>query len=151
MAEEQAGFTFVDKRKVVSGEQSSTAETETSAGSESPAIDSQAVADSSSASEYAGEDSTDAEAPDVYMMLQYCVQLLSAEAWQKMGLIADPRTGSVVTDLAQAKIAIDVVGDLIGRLETAPEDAVSIAEQRELKNVLNNLRLNYVNQKSNTA
>jgi hypothetical protein len=146
MAEDEAGFTFVDKRKVVAEDQASGVAVET------PEAANSADATSDTADSFddnvAESDVDGGLTPDVYMLLQYCVQLLAADAWQKMGLIANPQTGQVVTDLAQAKVAIDSVGDLIGRLESAPQTAVPESERRELRNVLNNLRLNYVNQRS---
>lgn len=155
MAEEEAGFTFVDKRKVVGEGQVSSAENETPVSAsqtvESVSDDASALYDDTAddlSDGIEGDGIADGEAPNVYMLLQYCVQLLAADSWQKMGLIANPQTGVVVTDLAQAKVAIDAVTDLVGRLESAPADAVSDAERRELKNLLNNLRLNYVNQRS---
>jgi len=128
MPEEEASFTFVDKRHAV-------AEPE-------PVIEEPVV-------EEQGEEAFDGGAarPDVYGLLGYCLSLLSAEAWHKLGLLADPQTGQAQADLPQAKVAIDAVGDLAARLEAAPEASVPASMRRELKTLLNDLRLNYVAQR----
>ncbi len=150
MAEDEAGFTFVDKRKVVAEDDAGDV-TVDEAPIESPSPESRTDASPSDAEQDGDEpdaDTISGEAPDVYMLLQYCTKLLAADAWQKMGLLADPRTGEAKADLSQAKVAIDAVGDLIARIETASETVVSAVERRELRNLLNDLRLNYVNQRS---
>lgn len=132
MSEEEAGFTFVDKRRVQSEEPVETAKLveETV-----PEID-------------AAE--TDAP-PSIYDLIGYCISLLSSQAWQKLGLLADPQTGEAKPDFAEAKVAIDTVGDLAARLESAPEDVISAEMRRELKTLLNDLRLNYVSQRGPSA
>ena len=90
------------------------------------------------------EDAGAGPAPDIYGVLGYCISVLATEAWQKLGLIANPQTGEDVMDLDQAKVAIDAVGDLAARLEAAPEEAVPATLRRDLKTLLNDLRLNYV-------
>ena len=120
MSEEQEGFTFIDKRSVQSEETEETVE-------ELPA-------------DIIGE------AGEVYGLIGYCISLLSSVAWQKMGLIANPQTGEAKADLAQAKVAVDAVGDLSAYLEAAPEDALPAEMRRELRTLMNDLRLNYVSQ-----
>jgi hypothetical protein len=150
MAEDEAGFTFVDKRKVVGADEAGeVAVEEPSATISSPESDDSVLSpDGEQYEDEYADDPMAGEGPDIYMLLQYCTKLLAADAWQKMGLLADPRTGEAKADLPQAKVAIDAVGDLIGRLETAPDMAVPAAERRDLRNLLNDLRLNYVNQRS---
>ena len=40
-------------------------------------------------------------------MIGYCINLLASQAWQKLGLLADPQTGEAQPDLDEAKLAID--------------------------------------------
>ena len=97
-------------------------------------------------------DGSDAEteqgAPDVYSIVQYSLQMLISSAWYKLGLLADPSTGEVATDLVQAKFAIDVVGDIAVRLEMANHSSMPPEAIKELKRVVNDLRLNYVSKQT---
>lgn len=135
MAEEEQGHTFVDKRRA----QAETAEAEAPPIVEaSPDLDEPLYDDGDEA------EGGDGEAPDVYALLGYCVSLLSAQAWQCLGLLADPQTGETQPDLAQAKVAIDAVGDLAAHLEAAPREAVPENLRRDLRTLVNDLRLNFV-------
>ena len=67
---------------------------------------------------------------------------LQTRALVHMGLIPNPATRLVATDLSQARLAIDSVAALIEQLSpSAPP-----AEREELQKVLTNLRLNFVQQ-----
>ena len=142
MAEEESGFTFVDRRHV---QASDTPEPDTA----EPSVP--LTAEDALAADAASSASEDAEAPDIYGVLGYCISLLATEAWQKLGLLADPQSGEATMDLAQAKVAIDAVGDLAARLDSAPEEAVPASLRRDLKTLLNDLRLNYVSRRGDTA
>ena len=131
MAEEDAGFTFVDKRRVAAD-----------AAEDMPQSEPEPSTPDA--------DSTDT-APDVYGVIGYCLSLLATEAWHKLGLLADPNTGEAVADLTQAKVAIDAVSDLAARLEAAPTEAVPEMLRRDLRTLLNDLRLNYVAQRGDNA
>jgi hypothetical protein len=130
MSEEEAGFTFVDKRR---------AKAEAPAAAE--AVEAVLEPDTETA-----EANGTSEAPSIYDLIGYCISLLSSQAWQKLGLLANPQTGEAKPDLLEAKIAIDTVGDLAVRLEAAPESAISTEMRRDLRTLLNDLRLNYVSQ-----
>ncbi len=148
MAEEETGFTFVDKRRaapeapvaaqvpVVDAPQSAEAQQET------------AVQESDFGQDGLGGDDPGADPgpPSTYDLIGYCLNLMAQQAWQKLGLLADPQTGEAKPDLAEAKVAIDTVGDLAGRLETAPETIIPADFRRDLRTLLNDLRLNYVSQ-----
>lgn len=84
--------------------------------------------------------------PDVRVadILQMGVQLLSEKAWVSLGLVASPATGKVEQDLREARRAIDAAADLIRHLEA---DA-SPVEKRELQNLLQDLRINFLRQSS---
>ncbi|MBV9850922.1 MAG: DUF1844 domain-containing protein [Armatimonadetes bacterium] len=136
MAEEESGFTFVDKRRVQDAEEPPAAE--------QPMPDVAPDAPEEEAPEAEGS-------PDIYGVLGYCVSLLATEAWHKLGLLADPQTGETTMDLDQAKVAIDAVGDLTARLEAAPGEAVPATLRRDLRTLLNDLRLNYVARRGDPA
>ena len=144
-------FTFVDRRRTA-------AEDPPPADAPDPALspaDAPDIADAlPGEEEFAQTDDTsgyDGEnggqpAIDVYSLLAYCVSLLEAQAWQCLGLIADPQTGQAQPDMAQAKVAIDAVGDLAKHLDAAPAEAVPDDLRRDLRTLVSNLRLNYVGQ-----
>lgn len=83
-----------------------------------------------------------APAVDVWGLLHYCFLLLHASAWQKMGLVPDPATGKVVKDLEQARVAIDTAAYLAERLESR----LTGQQLRDLRAMLSDLRLNFVQQ-----
>ena len=143
MAEEEQGFTFTDKR----GAQADPAPVDTTPAPEA-ASDAPAEANAYDDPDYsAGNTET---APHIYSVLGYCLSLLASEAWQKLGLIADPKTGEAQPDLAQAKVAIDAAGDLGARLEAGPAEIVPDALKRDLRTLLQDLRLNFVAQQEHT-
>lgn len=76
-------------------------------------------------------------------ILQMTWGLLSERAWIDMGMVPDPGTGEIKKQIEEAKLAIDVLGDLARHLEprAAPE------EKREIQTILTNLRLNFVRQR----
>jgi len=61
-------------------------------------------------------------------------------AWVGLGLQPHPITGKVAEDLPEARVAIDVLGDLVDRFEQLRGEK----EVRDLRLVLSNLRINYV-------
>lgn len=147
MAEEEAGFTFVDKRRT-----QPEASVETVAAAAPEPLFTEAVGTGGDADDYElDEEQAAGVAPSTYDLIGYCINLLSSQAWQKLGLLADPQTGEAAPDLAEAKVAIDAVGDLAARLETAPEAVISADMRRDLRTLLNDLRLNYVSQRGPSA
>lgn len=157
MAEEETGFTFVDKRRTVL-EPTMTAETIGMPAAETieiPAAETTEMPASeyqSGVYEFASPDDQGEEAaPTTYDMIGYCINLLASQAWQKLGLLADPQTGEAQPDLAEAKVAIDAVGDLAARLDSAPETIVPADLRRDLRTLVNDLRLNYVSQRGGAS
>ena len=150
MAEEEAGFTFVDKRRTQAAAPAE-AVTETAAAAEPEPVQAQAFAADDGSGDQMDQEGAAGIAPTTYDLIGYCINLLSSQAWQKLGLLADPQTGEAEPDLAEAKVAIDAVGDLAGRLETAPEAVISADMRRDLHTLLNDLRLNYVSQRGPSA
>jgi hypothetical protein len=140
MSEEQDTFTFVDKRRT----QVESASSETS---NAAPVDTPSPTESAAEDRFDDDDETDAP-PDTYSLIGYCISLLASDAWQKLGLLADPKSGQAQPDLPQAKVAIDAVGDLAARLETASQEAVPESLRRDLRTLVNDLHLNYVSQQS---
>lgn len=143
MPEEDEGFTFVDKRRV---QAETTAEETPAPAATEPQPTAAEDLETDAAAGLSDDDLDDGAPPDTYSLLGYCISLLASDAWQKLGLLADPRSGQAQPDLAQAKVAIDAVGDLASRLEAAPREAVPDSLRRDLRTLLNDLRLNYVAQ-----
>jgi len=141
MADEEQGFTFVDKRRAA-------VETPASA----PLVpEAEPVVDMPELSASPAMDEAQDGPSDIYSILGYCMSILASEAWQLLGLIADQTTGEAHQDLAQAKVAIDAAGDLAARLEAAPAEFVPDALKRDLRTLLQDLRLNYVSQQGQSA
>ncbi len=155
MAEEETGFTFVDRRRTVpdaapavpAEPQIAPEPVMTVSGEDR--LEDRLEDRSADSDEESGEG--DGRAPTTYDLLGYCINLLASQAWQKLGLLADPQTGEAQPDLAEAKIAIDAVGDLASRLEAAPGGMVPADLRRDLKTLVNDLRLNYVSQRGPSA
>jgi len=150
MAEEES-FTFVDKRRAPA---ESSVQTPAAATPEQTPLEAVQAGGEADGSEFDSE--MDAAlagdvAPSTYDLIGYCINLLSSQSWQKLGLLADPQTGEAKPDLVEAKVAIDAVGDLAARLETAPEAVISADMRRDLRTLLNDLRLNYISQRGPTA
>ena len=135
MAESETGFTFVDKR----GAQSDPS------GESVSGVPTDAVVDEAAETKEAAAEGQ--QSPGTYDLIGYCLNLLASQAWQKLGLLADPQTGEAKLDLIEAKLAIDVVGDLAAHLESASDTQVPSDMRRELRVLLNDLRLNYVSRR----
>jgi len=146
MAEEEAGFTFVDKRRA-----QAEAPAETPVAAVLEPLSTEAIGAGGDADDKLDDELAAGGVPSTYDLIGYCINLLSSQAWQKLGLLADPQTGEAKPDLAEAKVAIDAVGDLAARLETAPEAMISADMRRDLRTLINDLRLNYVSQRGPSA
>lgn len=77
---------------------------------------------------------------NVHAVLAIMLDQLSDIAWQKLGLRHDAMTGKLDQDLGQAKLAIDVCGDLVSRIEPELDEA----DKRQVQSLLRDLKLNYV-------
>lgn len=146
MAEEES-FTFVDKRRASA---ESPVQTPVADVPNQTPLEAVHTGDETVGSEFDSELDealTGGAAPSTYDLIGYCINLLSSQSWQKLGLLADPQTGEAKPDLVEAKVAIDAVGDLAARLETAPEAVISADMRRDLRTLLNDLRLNYISQR----
>ncbi|MGC8778672.1 MAG: DUF1844 domain-containing protein, partial [Candidatus Caldatribacteriaceae bacterium] len=75
------------------------------------------------------------------------LNLLSAKAWQYLGLMLHPENGEVLVDLEEARKAIDLYSVV---LESIKKD-LEKDELRELELHLSNLQINFVNKMQEIA
>jgi len=80
------------------------------------------------------------QALDVYDTLRFMVSLLMQQAWISLGIQKAPGAEETKQDLPQAKVAIDTLEFVVGKLEPDLESQ----EKTELDSVLSNLQINYV-------
>jgi hypothetical protein len=133
-SEGEKGFEVVDKRKVTldeDGEVRTHPEVEESR--EMSAEEQQAV-----------DELKNLPPVDVYSLIRYFISILSAQTWQWLGMVKNPITGNIETDLNQAKVAIDTISVLVGQMSAK----LSQSEQAELQAMLSDLRINFVQQSS---
>lgn len=137
--QEQAGA--VDEKRAAqetppSAEQARPSEQEAGGEKEAP--------ETEAAQETAAEKGEEAEAAaaNVYDLLREFATVLSLFAWQRLGLMMDPQTGKIHRDMAQARIAIDVVGYLVEQIR----DTIGDDQRRALEATLADLRINFVQQ-----
>jgi len=139
-ANEDEGFTFVDKRRVGSSDGEA-------AGQTPPAPETLSEQDAETAQ--LGDDLSDADADaamlGTYGLATYAIGLLASDAWQRLGLIANPTTGKVEKDLEQARVGIDCVAALISVIDTG-ESKLPESLRGDLRRVLSDLRINFVEQ-----
>ncbi len=86
------------------------------------------------------EDIQEKSAPTIYDHLAIILDQLGSVAWQKLGLQPDMVTGKIEADLAQAKVAIDMVAHVSSVLETQLDED----DKRHLQNLVRDLKINYV-------
>jgi hypothetical protein len=123
--DEEKGYEVIDKRKVKDGEVQPEAETP-------------------KPEEIEPNDEFNMPPVDIYSLLRSFIGMLGMQAWQWIGLVKDPSTGKLEKDLAQAKVAIDTIGLLAKQLD----GKVSASEEKELRELISNLQLNYYVQQS---
>ncbi|MEI7985055.1 MAG: DUF1844 domain-containing protein [Armatimonadota bacterium] len=86
------------------------------------------------------EDIQEKTAPTIYDHLAILLDQLSGVAWQKLGLQTDMITGKIEPDLAQARVAIDVVGYIASQLESQLDEE----DKKHLHSLVRDLKINYV-------
>ncbi|MCL5773927.1 MAG: DUF1844 domain-containing protein [Firmicutes bacterium] len=79
---------------------------------------------------------------DIYEVINICIAMLAEQAWIQMGLHLNPATKEIKKDIQQASLAIDCLQSLIEKTE----DKLDEKTKSEIKNLLSNLRLNFVQQ-----
>ena len=79
---------------------------------------------------------------EIDQLLGLFIGLLSAKAWQYMGLQLAPGKGELEKDLVKASTAIDCVSLMVGKLATSlPE-----SERARLEAMVADLQINYAKQ-----
>jgi len=79
---------------------------------------------------------------DVNILLSLFINLLSAKAWQYIGLRIKPGTNKIEQNFEKAKLSIDCIVFLVEKLE----DQLSDDEKGELRSMITDLQINFVNQ-----
>lgn len=90
-----------------------------------------------------GPSLVDVSALDIYPILGFFINILSAKAWQYMGLQVDPKTKKILKDFDKATLTIDCIAFLIDKL--TPE--LGEDDGKRLKTLLTDLQINYVRQR----
>ncbi len=80
------------------------------------------------------------EAPTVFDHVAVLLDQMAAVAWQKLGLQPDMVTGQIEPNLDQARVAIDVVSFLAGKLE----DQLDEDDRRHVQSLVRDLKINFV-------
>ena len=147
--DEKEGFTFVDKRGTAEASpKSPKATTEADSASENPTTDSTQQQEATSEARDAGAlhdaGATNLPKLDVRDRLLMCIDIMNQGAWISLGLLSDPATGQIDQNLGQAQLAIDTVAFLAERVENELDDET----RRDLRTLVRDLRLNYVQQKN---
>ena len=79
---------------------------------------------------------------DITVLLSLFINLLSAKAWQYMGLRIKSGTDKTEQDFEKAKLSISCIVFLVEKLE----DQLSDDEKRKLRSIITDLQINFVNQ-----
>lgn len=87
------------------------------------------------------------EAPSVYDHIAMAIQQMAHVSWAKLGLQPDTITGKLEQNLADAKVAIDVVAYLVGVLEPQLDES----DRRQIQGMLRDLRINFVQKNTEVA
>ncbi len=130
-AEEEDGFSVVDKRRAKDEAQQSPSEAVPDEES------SQAPPQPEQEQDIRREALPKLKVRDRLLM---CFDILHQGAWISLGLVADPSTGQVEQNLDEAKTAIDCAAFLVGKLESLIDESTL----REIRRVLSDLQVNFV-------
>jgi len=90
---------------------------------------------------------TESETPkgvSVYDLIGVSLDQFIEIAWVKMGLRADPLTGSESKDMGEAKVAIDIASRFAEILDAHLEED----DRRRVQSLLSDLRMNYIHKSS---
>lgn len=135
--EEEKTYEVKDKRRVnPDGSLRQEAEAEAEAGAKEP------EAEQPQTQKRAEAQGAEAELPppNVFDTLQFVTGLLAEQAWQLMGLRLPPGRKEPVVDMAQAKIAIDVVISIADRIQPHIDEEA----RRALRGIISDLQINFV-------
>lgn len=134
------GFTIRDRRRFLSEE--TTGPADASPEAPSPPAPTEAALDDETEGFGEMDDAEGGALPDVHAVLALFLNELRSLAWLRMGLIANPGTGEIERDMAQAKVAIDTVAFLASQLEAT----VPAEDRLPLRALVSDLQINFVEQ-----
>lgn len=141
--EEEEPFKFVDKRKRGKEEEEPEKKKSTVHGPQSTVEEKEEEEPKEEEKKEEKEEKIpEGKEVDTPSLLKICISILSGGAWSWMGLTAHPQTGKIKRDLQQAKLAIDSISLLFNQIE----DKLNELERKEIKALLADLQINYVNQ-----
>ena len=80
------------------------------------------------------------ETPTVFDHIAVLLDQMAGVAWQKLGLQPDMVTGQIEPNLEQARVAIDVVSFLAGKLEQQLDED----DKRQIQSLVRDLKINFV-------
>ena len=139
MSEDEEGYRIVDKRY--------SADSGDGQDGEEPAAEVKEI-EQNEETAVPEEESVQSEQPeaqavaDVFSIAKWVIGIMAATAWQYMGLQVNPATGKVEKDLIQARIAVDTVVFLGDKIHPH----LSEAERREIRSLISDLQVNFVQQ-----
>ena len=84
--------------------------------------------------------------PSVYEHVYMLLETMSHVSWQKLGLQPDTLTGKLEGNMAEAKVAID----LVAHLATILEPQLDGDDRRRIQNLLRDLRINFIQRSTET-
>src|SRR5258706_15699888 len=133
MAEEDSGVSVIDKRHVhdEGAEETAKAESAPQTSEETPQPEPERQSHQEALPKLAVRD-----------RLLMCIDILYQSAWISMGMVSDPSSGQIERNMEDAKIAIDSVAFLAGKLEGKLDDSTG----REIKRLVSDLQVNFVRQ-----
>jgi len=76
----------------------------------------------------------------VYDHIVMMLEQMTAVSWQKLGLQPDTMTGRIESNLAEARVAIDLAGHLSSLLEPQLDEE----DKRRVQGMVRDLRVNFV-------
>lgn len=82
------------------------------------------------------------EEANIQNLLKWFISILIGNTWVWLGLVKHPQTQKINKDLPQAKISIDCINFLYKEIESF----LSELEKREIRSILAELQINFVNQ-----
>jgi len=77
---------------------------------------------------------------DVSSLVKSLVPMMGSQAWIFMGKVVNPLQGKVTRDLEQARLAVDVAGALLEKVDPFLSDE----ERTQMRQVVSELRMNFM-------
>ncbi len=142
MSEEKKGFIVKDRRIFSQDADDKPESDDKKEESESPSTDEQATGQDAQEQASSADQQAEAQFPEINFPT--FVASLNASALVHLGVIEDPATGQKSKNLPMAKQTIDI----LSMLECKTEGNLTAEEENMLKNVLYELRIMFVKEKS---